>query len=302
MIANGMVYFGGFLPAFGVSDVVEPALVNPDLPVAAPSAVQRDLGTPYPPSYTAMTSKACGAYLRWLDDGKRDPAAPIVYVFLYLFGLERRLLTELPADDERDALTAEVRRLRAIYGDDAAFERGCNRLLEAADLVRALRTPGEVERPIQPDVPRPEQALTLVEKLQLARTIRAGKPLSFDETMSLYLARHGWPVPTKRREPYLPMVRERFEQRYPGGIRLPEPPAGTASLGRYEGMNPFVWTDLLRAGPDGYLGDPSATDMTALADVVDEVVAELASSEQAAPQALEQTAADLEQARISSPL
>jgi len=53
--------------------------------------------------------------LRWLVDGRQDPNCYIGYVFLYFYGLERRLLVDGRASPaaaaERESLLAEVRRL-----------------------------------------------------------------------------------------------------------------------------------------------------------------------------------------------
>jgi len=49
----------------------------------------------YWPSYCEVSPRARAAYLRWLEDGRRDESTYIGYVFLFFYGLERRLLGDL---------------------------------------------------------------------------------------------------------------------------------------------------------------------------------------------------------------
>ena len=46
------------------------------------------------PSYNCLDKRARAAYLTWLIEGRRNESAYIGYVFLFFYGLERRLLVD----------------------------------------------------------------------------------------------------------------------------------------------------------------------------------------------------------------
>lgn len=120
-VPGGLVYIGRRLP--GSSGGNDAALIDPDLDAA---------DEPLPPSpppgpltYRSASPALRGGYLAWLSGGRRSPDAPIAFVLLFFYGLERRLFVDgvrRPiADDERTAILAEIRRLRALYGTAPAF-------------------------------------------------------------------------------------------------------------------------------------------------------------------------------------
>ena len=131
-LPDGMLYVGAGLRTS--SQGVEPALINPNLKVALAEVDVSQALTDYWPSYSTITPEARRAYLRWLSNGRREPSANIGYVFLFFYGLERRILldaqTEPPVRAEMPALTAEIQRLLGIYGGNHSFRRYATQLLE----------------------------------------------------------------------------------------------------------------------------------------------------------------------------
>jgi hypothetical protein len=76
------------------------ALVDPTLAVASDAdSLGSSLG--YWPNYSELTPSARRAYLEWLASGRCAPNAPIGYVFVYFYGLERRLIAEKSEQDAR---------------------------------------------------------------------------------------------------------------------------------------------------------------------------------------------------------
>lgn len=124
-LPGGMLYVGSGLRArYGET---EPALINPRLNVTAePVDVSLRL-TDYWPSYSNITPDARRSYLQWLASGRQDPEVNIGYVFLYFYGLERRVLVDARTDPaakaEVPAIKAEIHRLLGIYGDSNSFRR-----------------------------------------------------------------------------------------------------------------------------------------------------------------------------------
>ncbi len=140
LISGGMIYLGRRLLA-ACGGRLEPALIDPDLDLAGwhPETDAEDLG--YWPSYDRIPPASRAAYLRWLADGRRAPDVPIGFVFLFFYGLERRLLHDITADPslrtEIPLLAAEVRGLLEVYGAHASFRRYANEFLNLLELVDA---------------------------------------------------------------------------------------------------------------------------------------------------------------------
>ena len=131
-IAGGLIYVGRQLCG-AATDEPDPALINPSLPVNShvPDSAGRRMD--YWPSYSRISPECRAAYLQWLAGGRHAHDAYIGYVFLYFYGLERRLLVDAQRSDtaraEHDMLVSEIRRLLGIYGHNHSFRRYAEGLL-----------------------------------------------------------------------------------------------------------------------------------------------------------------------------
>ncbi|MGH7286095.1 MAG: TerB N-terminal domain-containing protein [Polyangiaceae bacterium] len=172
-IDGGMLYIGEHLPSTGRPYDPDPALIDPRLPVDARNPDHAGTGMPYWPAYSRISPRQRAAYLAWLAGGRRD-ATYIGYVFLFFYGLERRLLANgaIQSIDprERDAILHEVERLVQIYGDSASF-RGY--ALRFVDFVRTLY---EVPHP-PPLEARHETEFPLALRVSLGRFAAAGQAI-----------------------------------------------------------------------------------------------------------------------------
>ncbi len=93
--------------------IAEPAAVDLALSIASRSStVVDDPPLPYWPKYQQLTPSQRRLYLDWLARGRRDIPTQVGYLFLFLYGLERRALLE-----RRDIklVFKEVLRLRQVY-------------------------------------------------------------------------------------------------------------------------------------------------------------------------------------------
>jgi tellurite resistance protein len=134
-ITKGWFYLGqNLLPASGFG--ADNCLVNPDLPVARSDPDTAGSLMQYYPSYQSIDPRCRLAYLQWLSSARDDPAANIGYVFLYFYGIERRLMLDRTSA-ERPALIEEVERLRGVYARNGSFDRYSRALLDAALLLDA---------------------------------------------------------------------------------------------------------------------------------------------------------------------
>lgn len=127
LLPGGMLYVGRNLRALNGSGA-EPALIDPRLRVDQRRADWDGTSVGYWPSYDTISAGARAAYLAWLADGRRAPNAPISWVFLFFYGLERRVLFDSTQPRTRDAARAELPAIRAevvrlldIYGGNHSF-------------------------------------------------------------------------------------------------------------------------------------------------------------------------------------
>jgi len=198
----------------------------------------------YWPSYDTSAPDARGAYLNWLMGGRRAPSAYIGYVFLFFYGLERRLLVDLAQDSddsEIEELTAEVQRLLDIYGSNRSFRGYATSFL---DLIVALRSlEGDLE-PLPWDPDHRGWELPSALRLGLGRLAAAGTPLPEDWALS-YLRYHpdnGLRTAAHRCESQFDeLFRFRYRERYPDGIKM-RPPARKISFSYYPASAGFGGT------------------------------------------------------------
>lgn len=117
-IPGGLIYFG---TAHSTDKPlgIDNCLIDPSKPVAANSDyAQNEMD--YWPSYAEISPASRRTYLNWLAGGRSDPDVPVGHVFLFFYGLERRVILDLASDlsarSDRQAIAEELCRLLAIYG------------------------------------------------------------------------------------------------------------------------------------------------------------------------------------------
>ncbi len=130
-VSGGMIYVGTGLKS-GYYDA-DPALINTGLKVSITDVDISLALTDYWPSYSSISPDARKGYLQWLSSGRKAPQANIGYVFLFFYGLERRVLleasTEAGAKADIPAIAAEVQRLLNIYGSNYSFRNYASQFL-----------------------------------------------------------------------------------------------------------------------------------------------------------------------------
>ena len=175
-LSEGMVYVGSGLRGVSQHIPIEPALIDPSLPVdnRHPDIDGEYMG--YWPSYSDVSPKSRAAYLDWLAAG-RPAGAYVGYVFLFFYGIERRILYETDRSElagaESAALVEEVERLQDLYRNNNSFNGYASEFLS---IVNCLRTDTDLTT-IQPPLVRRGWELPIEVKLGLGSIVASGEPL-----------------------------------------------------------------------------------------------------------------------------
>lgn len=221
-ITDGMVYVGSGLRGISRYVEIEPALIDPTLQVADrhPDVEGQYMG--YWPSYSDIPYNSRAAYLDWLAAG-RPAGAYIGYVFLFFYGIERRVLfdldrTDLGGDESRE-LIAEVERLLALYGENNSFKGYAGEFLSVVNCLRSDLDFAHLEPPRD----RRGWELPLELKLGLGSLVASGDPVSAPWALS-WLRLH---PETSLRTPAVRCEAEfdelfqlRYQQRHGAGIAI----------------------------------------------------------------------------------
>jgi peptidoglycan hydrolase-like protein with peptidoglycan-binding domain/uncharacterized tellurite resistance protein B-like protein len=210
----GLVYVGRTLPPAKGGEQNDNCLVDPGLAVPRTTSDTAGRHLEYCPSYGSMKPSSRRAYLEWLAGDRAAPGTPIGYVFLYLYGLERRGVLEGSAED-RPAIRAEVERLLSVYGDNGSFRHYASCLLAALDALSLV--PGTDPAPVfEPS----GYELPLSVRFAVGSRIRDGKPVEGVWLLAWTMSHPETRVRTPARRAF-DRVRDEFvaefERRHPSG-------------------------------------------------------------------------------------
>ncbi len=131
-LPGGLFYVGKDLLA--PSGYTDPCLIDPKLNVSSQgdfTAKQEG----YWPSYSKISASQRRAFLNWLAQGRSDPECDVGYVFLFFYGLERRVIVDSQNDPaakgDWPSIAIELRRLLSIYGQKSgSFRSYASELLD----------------------------------------------------------------------------------------------------------------------------------------------------------------------------
>ncbi len=201
---------------------VEPALINPRLPV---NELQPDVdgeSMDYWPSYSTITPEARAAYLAWLAAG-RPGGAYVGYVFLWFYGVERRALVDAPhsptASAEVPALLSEVERLLGLYGGNGSFRSYATDFLAAARIATAPPALNEISPPTE----RAGWDLPIDAKVALGMLIAEGRPIPAEWALAWILCHPESYLRTPAQRcsaEFAALFSLRYTERYGAGLKL----------------------------------------------------------------------------------
>ncbi len=205
-LPGGLLYVGERRPAGFERD--EPSLIRPGLEVSRDfDRAGASMG--YWPTYSGISAACRGTYLRWLAEGRRDPDIGAGYVFLFFYGLERRVLDDRSVTPEDlAAVHAEVLALRAAYPAHASFQRYASSLLDAL----SLKSPACRRSAPEPSVFSGEE-LPFWLRLEVSLRAKEQRPLDAPWALAWLDAARPSPSPTVRSR-CAPEVEALFAIRY----------------------------------------------------------------------------------------
>jgi tellurite resistance protein len=218
---GGMIYVGKDVAPVGGWEPCEPALINTSLSVSRRSPDRAGNGMTYWPSYSRIPGDCRAAYLQWLAGGRSDPDACIGYVFLFFYGLERRLLFDLrhlpERQDEAPGLLQEIERLLGIYGANRSFRGYATSLVQTG---RALWEGGAAyER--SPSFTSGGGELPVDVRLAVGQLVADGKPIPGDWALAWVIGHPETRLrsPARRcREEFRELFLRRFAERFGDGM------------------------------------------------------------------------------------
>jgi hypothetical protein len=222
-IPGGMVYVGsGLASVNGLR--IEPALIDPSLPVRRGNPDRSGAGMTYWPAYGSISPEARAAYLEWLSGRRRDASAYIGYVFLFFYGLERRALadassTSAVAKEDIAPIRQEIEQLLQVYGGNSSFRRYATQLLDVVSTI------GEAEGSVDPPLERSGYEIPLATRVGVGRLIAAGQAIPATWAWSWYVTHPETGSRTRtlmRRcgREFADLFGVRYQREYEGGMKL----------------------------------------------------------------------------------
>lgn len=185
-ISKGFVYVGERLintknenRPYQNNDYNDATLINPTLPIIPAEPWEHGDEMSYWPNYADIPAKCKGAYLKWLSDGRIEPSTYIGYVFLFFYGLERRIFVDAikgnVSAEERNDIVTEVLRLLELYGGNNSFKMYAKNFL-AMEWVFFSRNNEKIPEYLKFD----GHYHVYVLRLLLAKSISKQEPLSYE--------------------------------------------------------------------------------------------------------------------------
>lgn len=223
-IEGGLIYVGENLRGADKSYFGEPALIDPSLAVETGNATD----TGYWPAYVNLNPTHRGAYLDWLAGPRLRREADQAQLFLYFYGLERRLVADPKSDSgaraERGTLIRELERLHEEddkderHGSFAPYLDSLLDFLAAEDLLAGTR---KVEPPTEPC--RWEVPLTLRMMIGELAAARLRLPGELAESWILSSPEAYLRTPAERcSKEFERLFSIRYRERFGEGLALPE--------------------------------------------------------------------------------
>lgn len=217
IFSGGNFYLGGKLSSLDGYGM-EASLVDDSLKVENKPSSFEDESLGYWPKFNSLSPKGRGAFLSWLSGSRSEPDTPLGYVFIYFYGIERRItvdsIKQAVDDTEFKSLFDEILRLKGIYGSSHSFSNYATRLLETMCLLR----PHVVSHP---ELEKSPQRDSLLFKHRLATTVSEEQPVSAELALAWirFYPDYNLKKPARRcGHEFSQMFMRLYSKKYGGGI------------------------------------------------------------------------------------
>lgn len=224
VIPGGMLYVGARLQVLEPDSGRDPCLIDSELPVDRANPDYTGLTMGYWPSYRDISPACRAAYLEWLANGRNDPDTYIGYVFLFFYGLERRVFRDLlnlttDTSSELTDICSEVKRLLSRYGSNSSFNGYASDFLDICRLLRPHQNFYEADPPLE----RQGYGVPINVQVALGQLVASQQPIPVQWLYAWYIhsdqARLRTPA-NRCRELFIQLLHIRYQQKYGDGIRL----------------------------------------------------------------------------------
>ncbi len=225
-IGDGMLYVGTGLPSAEGQRFLEPSLIDPKLPIKQSGEPNGKFHIGYWPEYKELSPEAKYAYLQWLADGRKNPRTNIGFVFIFFYGLERRLLsdsqTSKAALAEAADIINEAQRLLNIYSRHGSFKRYATKFV---DFGRVKFTPNKISI----NVPKEKNYDEFPLSLQVGLSYYCAKTKPIPAEWALYWYQNypfhkGLRTAAGRCEKeFLTLYEKKYRDKFGAGLMLKEP-------------------------------------------------------------------------------
>lgn len=198
-------------------------VIDASLPVSFAPVPMDGIG--YYPSYDRLTPQQRGTYLRWLAGGRVDDFENQACLFLFFYGLERRILADLDpttGTDEIRLLYVELAQLAQRFSHRHSFWHYARSLLDLLDGLLVSLGVAPPERP-ESHGPVPFSVMPVMLQLELAAAAKHGLPVAPEVALALVRAHPGARLRTPARrcvEEFDTLFLDRYRQRFADGLRL----------------------------------------------------------------------------------
>jgi tellurite resistance protein len=220
-ISGGLIYVGEkLLDLSGYRN--DACLIQPECKIieAEPWEGSEDMG--YWPRYIDISAQSRGAYLKWLATGRSEPETYIGYVFLFFYGLERRVFFDAingedVLESERETIVKEVKRLLGIYGSNNSFKGYANNFIAMEWILF------HQELPIPDSIVLQNRQFVLPFQINLATYVSEGKSITSEMALQWLRLSPDYNLRTPARRcanEFQILFKKYFNEKYPDGLTV----------------------------------------------------------------------------------
>src|SRR6185295_5273659 len=245
-LLKGGIYVGTGLRALNEFSGVEPALIDPKMPIDRLNPDKSGKNAPYWPSYSELSPESRAGYLEWISTPQQSGDVHVGFPFLFLYGLERRLFGKgnplVHEKSELEFMQREVTALLHLYGQIDSFQKYSTSFL---DIVEICRDKDGVYR-TSPPTDKIGDCLPARVQVVISQFAVSGEPLPVEWALSWALCHPDGRLrmPARRcRDEFKELFHIRYKDEFKDGIKI-RPGKGILKL-HYRPASPSFGKELL---------------------------------------------------------